>query len=82
MPILRVLTAGIHSISGENLTSFPLAICNQKIRITKHVQCLADFLIKVLADLKRQTFFSLQSYDLAPHPPLFSLIPVSNDARV
>ena len=27
------------------------------------------FLIKVLADLKGQAFFSLESYDLAPHPP-------------
>jgi hypothetical protein len=57
------------SIAGENLASFPLAIRNQKIRKTKHVQCLADFLIKVLGDLKGQAFFSLQSYDLAPHPP-------------
>jgi hypothetical protein len=30
---------------------------------------LEDFLIKVLADLKGQASFSLQSYDLAPHPP-------------
>ncbi len=31
------------------------------------VQCLTDFFIKVFADLKDQA--SLQSYDLAPHPP-------------
>ncbi len=37
-PILLVLT-GIDTIAGENLK-------------TKHVQCLADFLIKFLADLK------------------------------
>ncbi len=46
------------SIAGENLASFPLAIRNQKIRKTKHLQCLADFLIKVLADLKGQASFS------------------------
>ena len=67
-PILRVLT-GIDSIAGENLASFPRAICNQKIRKTKHAQCLVNFLINVLADLKGQASFSLQSYDLAPHPP-------------
>ncbi len=57
------------SIAGENLANFPLAIRIKKIRKTKHVQCLADFLIKVLADLKGKASFSLQSYDLAPHPP-------------
>jgi hypothetical protein len=44
----------------------------KKIRKTKHVQCLTDSFIKVLADLKGQA--SLQSYDLAPHPsPSFPL---------
>jgi hypothetical protein len=69
-PFITFTITGVNSIAGENLASFPLAICNKKIRKTKHVQSLADFLIKVLADLKGQASFSLQSYDLAPHPPL------------
>jgi hypothetical protein len=44
---LRVLT-DIGIDSGDNLTSFPLAIFIKKIRKTKSGQCFADFLIKVV----------------------------------
>ncbi len=56
-------------IADGNFVSFPLAICIKKSakRSMHTVQCLTDFFIKVFADLKDQA--SLQSYDLAPHPP-------------
>ncbi len=53
--------------SGWKLRKFSSGYMYKKIRKTKHVQCLTDFFIKVLADLKDQA--SLQSYDLAPYPP-------------